>query len=87
MTHTRTHVFVPFANPYLRCERCRRWVTSWHDDGRCGCDSGWWNEPCGCVSAGVTSACPSWNPVDGCVCRLYLGRIDHGEPPAREVDR
>lgn len=79
-THTRTHVYVTFANPYLACVQCSGWVTSWHDDDRCGCDDTYWNEPCG-HRAAVFSACPSWGPVDGCSCQGHLGRVDHGEPP------
>lgn len=82
-THTRTHVHITFADPYLTCERCKRWVTGWHDPNRCGChDGGWQNLPCG-HQAGVTSACPacpSWSPVDGCNCREFLGHVLHAEP-------
>jgi hypothetical protein len=67
MTFTRTHVFIHFADPFLRCDECGDSVPSWHNDDRCGCDAGFWNEPCGHKS-GVTSACPSWSPVDGCRC-------------------
>lgn len=43
-THTRTHVQIEFADPYLTCDQCRAWVTAWHDPSRCGCDeSGWQN--------------------------------------------
>ena len=68
MTHTRTHVETNFANPYLTCDKCRQFVTGWHDNGPCGCDDENWNEPCGCQPTSVTSACPSWSPVDGCGC-------------------
>lgn len=67
-THTRTHVFISFANPYLVCDQCRGSVIGWHDNDKCGCDGTFWNTPCGCV-AGATSKCPSWGPVDGCTCR------------------
>lgn len=66
-THTRTHVFVTFANPHLVCDRCHQPVKSWHDDQACGCDDTWWNRPCGHI-AGVLNTCPSWSPVDGCTC-------------------
>lgn len=79
MTHTRTHVHVEFADPFLVCETCRLWVTGWHADDRCGCDAGTWNEPCG-HSAGVASVCPSWGPVDGCSCLQHLGSVSHGSP-------
>lgn len=80
-THTRTHVYITFADPYLQCDHCHQWVTSWHDDHRCGCGEGSWNMPCE-HKPGVTSACPSWSPVDGCRCLEHLGRKDHDEPPS-----
>lgn len=78
-THTRTHVTITFANSYLTCDQCSEWVTGWHDSDRCGCDASFWNEPCG-HRAGVTSACPSWGPVDGCQCMEHLGHVPHGSP-------
>lgn len=79
-THTRVHVYVEFANPYLQCGRCRAWVTGWHNNDKCGCDAGCWNEPCGHPGE-LVDACPSWSPVDGCTCREVLGATEHGEPP------
>lgn len=77
-THTRTHVHITFADPYLRCDQCREFVDAWHDPQQCGCDeSGWQNLPCE-HQAGVTTACPSWGPVDGCTC----DPVDHPVPPA-----
>lgn len=82
-THTRTHVHVEFADPYLYCLRCSGWVTGWHNPQQCGCgETGWQNLPCE-HQAGATSACPSWSPVDGCTCRQQFGCVDHGEPPTR----
>jgi hypothetical protein len=76
-TFTRTHVLITFANPYLMCDHCKIRVERWHDPQRCGCGNGdWSNEPCG-HNAGVTSACPSWGPVDGCRCAEVFGRVDH----------
>ncbi|MCK9929452.1 hypothetical protein MXD62_20090 [Frankia sp. Mgl5] len=80
-THTRTHVHITHANPYLTCDECGQWITGWHDDSQCGCDNGFWNLPCK-HGAGATSACPSWGPVDGCSCQQHLGHVPHGEPPA-----
>jgi hypothetical protein len=78
VTHTRTHVYITFANPYLTCDQCGQPVTGWHDPERCGCDeSGWRNRPCD-HRAGVTSVCPSWGPVDGCQCQEHLGHLPHG---------
>lgn len=67
VTNTRTHVLVGFANPYLFCDTCKVKVTYWHDPDRCGCDLEAFNHPCN-HSLGVTSKCPTWSPVDGCIC-------------------
>ena len=75
MTHTRTHTYVTFANPYLICEECRQPVPRWHDARKCGCTGSAWLEPCGHLAA-ATSVCPSWSPVDGCQCRRY-GVVSH----------
>jgi len=76
-THTRTHVHVTFADPYLTCDQCGEWVDAWHDPQQCGCDdSGWQLLPCG-HQAGTTSVCPSWGPVDGCRCQEQLGSVPH----------
>lgn len=82
MTHTRTHVHVGTANPYLACERCGHWASGFHDPDRCGCDAGYWLVPCRHVT-GMTSQCPSWSPVNGCRCREFLGHVVHG--PGRPV--
>lgn len=81
MTHTRTHVFVTWFNPYHLCDLCGRWVTGWHDIARCGCADGF-NAvmPCG-HDANAVDVCPSWGPVDGCRCVEQLGRVDHAVPP------
>lgn len=80
MTHTRTHIHITLADPYLTCDNCKKWITGWHNNDACGCDDTFWNVPCGCEKAGATSACPSWGPVDGCQCAEILGKIDHGTP-------
>jgi hypothetical protein len=77
-THTRTHVTIGFANPYLRCDTCRQPVPAWHDNTKCGCNDSFWNEPCK-HKAGATSVCPSWSPVDGCTCAAVLGAVGHDE--------
>ena len=79
-TYTRVHVHTEFANPYLCCDQCQAWVTAWHNREDCGCEATFWNVPCG-HTAGATSACPSWSPVDGCECQAHLGRVPHAEPP------
>lgn len=72
-THTRTHVYVMFANPYLACQQCGHQATGFHDPRKCGevtdeeGGGDWWNIPCG-HDAGADSTCPSWGPVDGCEC-------------------
>ena len=68
-THTRTHVLVGFANPYLVCDKktCKKKVPYWHDPDRCGCTQVAFNSPCE-HEFGVTSTCPTWSPVDGCMC-------------------
>jgi hypothetical protein len=79
MTHTRTHVQIEFADPYLVCLTCGEPVQAWHNDDACGCDAGAWNLPCE-HPAGITSTCPSWSPVDGCTCAAQFGSVGH--PPA-----
>lgn len=66
-THTRTHVYTAFANPYLTCAQCGHPVPCWHNPDTCGCNSPHWNHPCG-HTAEVVSTCPSWSPVHGCDC-------------------
>lgn len=75
-THTRTHVYVEFANPYLECDRCHHRAVAWHDPQRCDCGDTAWNQPCG-HTVGVSSVCPSWSPVDGCRCLAHLGYVPH----------
>jgi hypothetical protein len=68
-THTTTHVQIGFANPYLKCEECSGKVRYWHNPDRCGCDAEkpFFNYPCE-HTADVISTCPTWGPVDGCMC-------------------
>lgn len=66
-THTKTHTQIGFANPYLRCDECKSKVKYWHDPDRCHCTDDSFNYPCE-HTAGVTSSCFSWSPVDGCSC-------------------
>ena len=61
---------VEFANPYLRCDECGGWVAGYRWRSNL-------NAPCGC-RAGVSSACHSWSPVDGCRC----DPAEHPEPAA-----
>lgn len=66
-TVTRTHVLVGYANPFLVCAECRKKVPYWHDPDRCGCNGEWYLHPCE-HKADIISTCPSWNPVEGCIC-------------------
>lgn len=83
MTFTRTHVYITFANPNLACTQCHESVPRWHDPEKCGCDMGYWNEPCR-HDAAINSTCPSWGPVDGCRCDGYPHK-DHVEDTDSEV--
>lgn len=89
-THTRVHVYVEFANPYLRCDECGAPVPRWHDPTKCGeTPEGFglgqfWNMPCE-HDAGVTSICPSWGPCGGCRCQKHLGYVPH-LPDGKESD-
>lgn len=64
-----------FANPFLACDVCRRYITGATNVGQDGPTK---NVPCG-HRAGATSRCPSWGPVDGCQCQEHLGEVPH--PP------
>ncbi|MDH6226234.1 hypothetical protein [Streptomyces sp. MJP52] len=82
-THTRTHTFIEFANPFLVCDLCRQPVPRWHNNDACGCDTTSWNDPCGHPAEAI-SVCPSWSPLDGCLCLEFLGTVDHA--PAEETN-
>lgn len=65
---TSTHTLIGFANPYLLCGECKQSVKYWHNPDRCGCvNESHYNHPCGHV-ADLIQGCPSWNPVEGCIC-------------------
>ncbi len=64
---------IRFANPFLICHWCGREVTGVTSDGR--------NVPCDHIE-GTVSMCPSWGPVDGCICSQTLGRVPHKGAPA-----
>ncbi|MEU1552088.1 hypothetical protein ABZ517_05125 [Streptomyces scabiei] len=67
MTHTRTHTHIKFANPYLVCTQCHQPVSAWHNPDACGCSTTTRYLPCQ-HTAGARDTCPSWSPVDGCLC-------------------
>lgn len=67
MTHTRTHTRITFANPYLLCAQCQHRTSAWHNPAACDCSSPTCNLPCR-HTADLRGTCPSWSPVDGCLC-------------------
>lgn len=77
-TRTHTHVIVPFANPFMICNQCKRrvegFVSSVYRDDLCEHDFD--NYPCG-HAAGIQSLCPSWSPVSGCQCLEHIGTVNH----------
>jgi hypothetical protein len=78
-THTRTHITITPANPFLVCGTCGERVADFHD-GRCGCgETRPLNLPCGHCGE-YRSLCPSWGPVDGCQCADQLGYVPHPSP-------
>ena len=68
-TYTKTHV-TEFADPFLACATCGGRVR-WRDHLT--------NMPCE-HQADFNSVCPSWSPVDGCLCQEQLGSVNHGVP-------
>lgn len=74
--HTRVHVSTSFANPYLTCGECHQRATGFHQYEQCGCQSGNWLLPHR-HDASADSVCPSWGPVDGCLCQEFLGQVSH----------
>lgn len=77
MTHTSTHTKIGFINPYLICDECGCKVPYWHNPERCDCNEDrWFNYPCE-HTAGVTSICYTWGPVEGCQC---ADKVNHDRP-------
>lgn len=78
-THTRTHVTLTFANPYLVCRTCRVRVPAWHQPAACGpgCDRPARNIPCGHL--GALSLCPTWTSRGGCRCEAEFGHVPHSD--------
>lgn len=76
-THTRTHLVITPANPFLACGTCGKRVEAFHDD-RCGCHLGGRPVNMPCFHEGeYRDLCPSWGPVDGCQCLAHLGYVPH----------
>lgn len=78
VTHTRTHLAIHPANPFLTCGMCGERVETFHDD-ECGCsESGGPLLLMPCFHrSDYDDLCPSWGPVDGCQCREHLGHVPH----------
>ena len=70
-THTRTHNAIRFADPYKVCNACGEWI-----DGVLDAPGPTIVTPCE-HRAGYTDLCPSWSPVDGCLCVEHLGHRPH----------
>ena len=70
-THTRTHLAITPANPFLACVTCDKRVEAFHDD-ECGCpESGGPLLLMPCFHrSDYRDLCPSWGPVDGCQCSV-----------------
>jgi hypothetical protein len=69
VTHTRTHLAITPANPFLQCVECRQLVEAFHDD-KCGCpesDGPLLLMPC-MHRSDYRDLCLTWSPVDGCQC-------------------
>ena len=78
-THTRTHLGIFPANPFLTCATCGGRVKAFHDE-RCGCHLGGAPVNMPCMHQGdYNDLCPSWGPVDGCTCMAVLGHVAHPE--------
>ncbi len=77
MTHVSTYTGVEFANPYLVCNQCGGWITGALDNPGPSILM-----PCE-HRMSYHDVCPSWSPVDGCLCQEMFGKVDHAEPPRR----
>lgn len=74
-TYTRTHEAIGFADPFKVCNQCGGWVTGILRTRR-GPDL---TTPCEHAQS-YADVCPSWSPVDGCLCRERLGHVPHETP-------
>ena len=80
MVHTRVHLTITPANPFLACSACGKRAEEFHD-GRCG-EECHLSEgpltvfPCG-HRGGYDNLCASWGPVDGCRCAAAFGDVPH----------
>lgn len=62
-----------FINPFLLCSTCGKPV-QWHTGDLVT------NYPCG--HKGQYSACLTWSPAAGCICKERWGVINHAGPSA-----
>lgn len=60
-----------FINPFLLCSVCGKAV-QWHTGDLVT------NHPCG--HRGQYSACLTWSPAVGCICRERFGAMNHVPP-------
>lgn len=68
-----------FADPHLVCTECGRHVEGYVvAPGRPEDMENW-----PCRHKWMANLCPSWSPVDGCLCQEHLGHVDH--PTAEEI--
>jgi hypothetical protein len=78
VVHTRVHLTITPANPFLACQQCGKRAEEFHDDA-CGCElSGGPVLLMPCFHrADYDALCPSWGPVDGCRCLAAFGAVPH----------
>lgn len=62
-----------FINPFLLCAVCSKAV-QWHTGDLVT------NHPCG--HKGVYSACLTWSPAAGCICKERWAAVNHAGPSA-----
>lgn len=74
-TYTRTHEAIKFADPFKVCNQCGGWITGILSIP----DGPDLTTPCE-HEGGYIDICPSWSPVDGCLCVEHLGRVEHAAP-------
>lgn len=71
--------YEPYANPFLTCSSCMTRAVGKLQ----GSKTNW---PCG-HDAEVVSICPTWSPVDGCMCEEIEGKVVHDNPAEGIRDR
>lgn len=75
-----TYETIEFADPFKACTTCGKQVTAvllvGTGQARNRCDGKWMGH------IGYTDTCPSWSPVDGCLCLEHLGYVPHLPAPS-----